>query len=177
MNDLRIHIYIYLYTIHYSCMCVYYIFIFNATIVNYYTILCYTILYYTTLYVLYYTVLYQAICCSFIFNIEIICTRICTYELTSIDNHFGYVGMPGVPSLYRCLGSSDPGTSRGSWRWWRAVTVAWAFPLPWRWRSVGPRRLAAGIPDITINGWYTPCPNGSFIKYGIYHMKRTGWVF
>ena len=117
MTCVYIYKYIYIYTIHYSCMCVYYIFIFNATIVNYYTILFYTILYYTTLYILYYTVLYQAICCSFIFNIEIICTRTCTYELTSIDNHFGYVGMPGVPSLYRRLGSSDPGTSRGSWRW------------------------------------------------------------
>ena len=44
----------------------------------------YTVLYYT---MLYYTVLYQAICYSFIFNIEIICTRTRTYELTSIDNH------------------------------------------------------------------------------------------
>ena len=44
----------------------------------------YTVLYYT---ILYYTVLYQAICYSFIFNIEIICTRTRTYELISIDNH------------------------------------------------------------------------------------------
>ena len=47
---------------------------------------CYTILYYTTLYftTLYYTRLYVIV--SF-FNIEIICTRTRTYELTSIDNH------------------------------------------------------------------------------------------
>jgi len=37
------------------------------------------------------------------------------------------------------------------------VTVAWAFPLPWRWRSVGQRRLAAaGNPDITMGGIHHP---------------------